>query len=71
MTIEAPGWGEAGTIRHAEEIGHTVWLEEHPRPLSTVPDELCHTRGCFRHKHPVYEQHATAAGRPFFSGETP
>lgn len=36
---EPAGWGEPGTVRHAEEIGHTVWLEEHPDDaLST--DEL-------------------------------
>ena len=27
---EPAGWGQPGTIRHAEEIGHTVWLDEHP-----------------------------------------
>lgn len=27
---EPAGWGQPGTVRHAEEIGHTVWVAEHP-----------------------------------------
>lgn len=28
--VEPAGWGRPGTVRHAEAIGHTVWLAEHP-----------------------------------------
>lgn len=32
---EPAGWGPPGTVRHAEAIGHGVWLDEHPiRPGS-------------------------------------
>lgn len=29
---EPAGWGEPGTVRHAELIGHGVWLAGHPIP---------------------------------------
>lgn len=37
--IEPAGWGEPGTVRHAEAIGHGVWLAEHPDDSLTT-DEL-------------------------------
>lgn len=37
---EPAGWGQPGTVRHAEEIGHTVWLEQHPDDALTT-DEHC------------------------------
>lgn len=35
--IEPAGWGPPGTIRHAEAIGHGVWLAEHPPGLDPTP----------------------------------
>lgn len=36
---EPAGWGQPGVVRHAEAIGHGVWVAEHPADaLST--DEL-------------------------------
>lgn len=35
---EPAGWGEPGTVRHAEAIGHGVWVAEHP--LNTGADGL-------------------------------
>jgi hypothetical protein len=29
---EPAGWGLPGQVRHAEAIGHGVWLAEHPDP---------------------------------------
>jgi len=39
LPTEPAGWGDPGTVRHAENIGHGVWVAEHPDDtLST--DEL-------------------------------
>ena len=27
---EPAGWGPPGSVRHAEAIGHTAWIEAHP-----------------------------------------
>ena len=35
--IEPAGWGAPGSIRHAEAIGHTVWLAEHPPEMDPTP----------------------------------
>lgn len=34
---EPAGWGPPGTVRHAEAIGHTVWVSEHPPELDKTP----------------------------------
>jgi hypothetical protein len=31
---EPAGWGEPGSVRHAEAIGHGVWMAEHPEERS-------------------------------------
>lgn len=39
---EPPGWGDAGSIRHAEAIGHGVWLDEHRDPTPVDDLEVHH-----------------------------
>jgi hypothetical protein len=36
---EPAGWGPPGTIRHAEAIGHGVWMAEHPEEERSEEDE--------------------------------
>lgn len=37
---EAAGWGQPGQVRHAEAIGHGVWVAEHPEPSADELDAL-------------------------------
>lgn len=37
---EPPGWGAPGSIRHAEQIGHTVWMQDHPDPPEVDHDPV-------------------------------
>lgn len=74
--IEPAGWGPPGTIRHAEAIGHGVWMAEHPKSgtdkgfVFTQPAPVdCGVTTCARREHPLWEMCESADGHAWFAEE--
>lgn len=80
ILIEPAGWGPPGTIRHAEAIGHGVWMAEHPKNSSDEksvftqalpPADGCVVATCCRPAHELWEMCEDADGHAWFAEEGP